>query len=46
MIVKTSQGHQVRSEAGKPLSAPDLTKDAAKARLAQVDRKASGNNVE
>ena len=38
VIVKTSQGHQVRSEKGKNLSAPDLSKSEAKDRLAQVER--------
>jgi hypothetical protein len=38
MIVQTPSGHQVRSEAGKNLSAPDLSKEEAKARLAQVER--------
>lgn len=38
MIVKTKQGHQVRSEAGKNLSKPNLTKGEAEARLAQVER--------
>lgn len=38
MIVKTKQGHQVRSEKGRNLSAPDLSKDEAEARLAQVER--------
>ena len=37
MIVKTSKGHQVVSEKGKPLSKPNLTKKQAKARLAQVE---------
>ncbi len=36
MIVKTSQGHQVVSKSGKPLSKPNLTKGQAKARLRQV----------
>jgi hypothetical protein len=38
MIVKTPQGHQVQSEAGKPLSKPNLSREAAKDRLAQVER--------
>ena len=38
MIVKTKEGHQVRSEKGKNLSAPDLTKKEAQERLAQVER--------
>ena len=37
MIVKTSQGYQVRSEKGKPLSKPNLTKQEAEKRLAQVE---------
>ena len=37
MIRKTSQGHQVVSEKGKPLSKPNLTKAQAKKRLAQVE---------
>lgn len=36
MIKKTSQGHQVLSESGKPLSKPNLTKSQAQARLRQV----------
>lgn len=36
MIIKTKQGHQVRSESGKPLSKPNLTKKQAQKRLAQV----------
>lgn len=36
MIVKTKQGYQVRSESGKPLSKPTLTKQQALARLKQV----------
>lgn len=38
VIVKTKQGHQVRSEAGRPLSKPDLTASEARDRLAQVER--------
>ena len=38
MITKAGGGFQVKSEAGKPLSKPGLTKGAAKARLAQVER--------
>lgn len=38
MIVKTKQGHQLRSESGKNLSAPDLSAEEAKKRLAQVER--------
>lgn len=37
MIVKTKQGYQVKSESGKPLSKPNLTKEQAKKRLAQVE---------
>ena len=37
MIVKTKQGHQVKSEKGKPLSKPNLTKKQAEKRLAQVE---------
>ena len=37
MIVKTRQGYQVRSESGKPLSKPTLTKTQAQARLRQVE---------
>ena len=37
MIVKTKQGYQVRSESGKPLSKPTLTKQQAQARLKQVE---------
>lgn len=36
MIVKTKQGYQVRSESGKPLSKPTLTKQQAQKRLAQI----------
>lgn len=38
MIVKTKQGHQVKSEGGKNLSKPNLSKQEAKDRLAQVER--------
>ncbi len=38
MITKTPQGNQVRSEKGRPLSATDLTRSEAEARLAQVER--------
>jgi hypothetical protein len=38
MIVKTSKGHQVKSEGGKNLSKPNLSKEEAEARLAQVER--------
>ena len=37
MIVKTKQGYQVKSESGKNLSKPNLTKTQAKKRLAQVE---------
>ena len=37
MIVKTKQGHQVKSESGKNLSKPNLTKKQAEKRLAQVE---------
>lgn len=37
MIVKTSKGFQVKSEGGKNLSKPTLSKAAAKKRLAQVE---------
>lgn len=37
MIVKTKQGYQVRSESGKPLSKPNLSKQQAQKRLAQVE---------
>lgn len=36
MIVKTKQGYQVRSESGRNLSKPNLTKQQAQKRLAQV----------
>ena len=36
MIVKTKQGYQVRSESGRNLSKPNLTKQQAQARLRQV----------
>ena len=36
MIVKTKQGYQVRSESGKPLSKPNLSKQQAQNRLRQV----------
>ena len=36
MIRKTSQGHQVVSKSGKPLSKPNLTKKQAQARLSEV----------
>lgn len=37
MIVKTSSGHQVKSESGKPMSKPNLSEEAAKKRLAQIE---------
>lgn len=37
MIVKTKTGYQVKSESGKPLSKPNLTKEQAKERLKQVE---------
>ena len=37
MIVKTSKGYQVKSESGKPLSKPNLNKEQANKRLAQVE---------
>lgn len=37
MIVKTSKGYQVRSENGKQLSKPKLTKKQAQNRLSQVE---------
>ena len=37
MIVKTSQGHQVLSKSGKPLSKPNLTRKQAEKRLADVE---------
>jgi len=37
MIRKTPQGHQVKSEKGKNLSRPDLTKKEAEKRLRQVE---------
>ena len=37
MIKKTSQGHQVVSKTGKPLSKPNLTKTQAEKRLKQVE---------
>lgn len=38
MIVKTKQGYQVRRESGRNLSKPNLTKQQAQKRLAQVER--------
>ena len=37
MIVKTNKGYQVKSESGKNLSKPNLSKQQAKNRLAQVE---------
>ena len=37
MIKKTSQGYQVVSEKGKPLSKPDLNRKEAENRLRQVE---------
>ncbi len=37
MIRKTKSGFIVTSEKGKPLSKPDLTREEAEARLAQVE---------
>lgn len=37
MIRKTSQGHQVVSHKGKPLSKPNLSLYQARKRLAQVE---------
>lgn len=37
MIRKTKSGYKVTSEAGKNLSKPNLTKEQAKKRLAQVE---------
>ena len=37
MIVKTSQGHQVKSESGRNLSKPNLSKKQAQKRLKQVE---------
>jgi hypothetical protein len=37
MIVKTPEGHQVKSEGGKNLSKPNLSEGQAKKRLAQVE---------
>jgi len=37
MIVKTKQGYQVKSEKGKNLSKPNLTKKEAEQRLKQVE---------
>ena len=37
MIVKSRGGYQVKSEGGKNLSKPGLSKEAAKKRLRQVE---------
>ena len=37
MIKKTSKGYQVKSESGKNLSQPNLSKSQAKKRLQQVE---------
>jgi len=37
MIKRTSKGYQVKSESGKNLSKPNLTKAEAEKRLAQVE---------
>jgi hypothetical protein len=37
MIKRTSKGHQVKSESGKNLSKPNLTKAEAEKRLAEVE---------
>lgn len=37
MITKTKSGYQVKSESGKPLSKPNLSKAQANKRLAQVE---------
>lgn len=37
MIKKTGEGYKVTSEEGKNLSKPDLSKEEAKKRLAQVE---------
>jgi hypothetical protein len=37
MIRKTKSGYQVKSESGKNLSKPNLTKAEAEKRLAQVE---------
>lgn len=37
MIQKTKQGYQVKSEKGKPLSKPNLTKNQVEKRLKQVE---------
>jgi hypothetical protein len=37
MIKRTSKGYQVKSESGKNLSKPNLTKAEAEKRLAEVE---------
>lgn len=37
MIKKTKEGYQVKSESGKNLSKPNLTKEQAEKRLQQVE---------
>jgi len=37
MIKRTSKGYQVKSESGKNLSKPNLTKAEAERRLAEVE---------
>ncbi len=37
MIKKTSKGYQVKSESGKNLSKPNLTKAEADARLREIE---------
>lgn len=37
MITKTKSGYMVKSESGKPLSKPNLTKQQAQKRLKQVE---------
>lgn len=37
MVVKTKQGYQVKSEKGKNLSKPNLTKKQTQKRLKQVE---------
>jgi len=37
MIIKTSQGYQVRSKEGKNLSKPNLSLKQAKKRLAMIE---------
>ena len=43
MITKTKKGYQVKSESGKNLSKPNLTKEQAKKRLKQVEHFKSKN---